>query len=164
MSWVNALMPWGLIVACMGFVQAGSPPKASPPKAYGTAEGRPAQRLYVSDVKLDSDGSLRGVVINLQGVPVANTLVVIHKADREVVRTATDAFGCFSADDLLEGTYRLSAGGLVRRIRTWVASAAPPRAGQLALFVLGNQAVRGHGMKREAMASDSVIRTGMRPQ
>lgn len=157
MCWAHVLMQWGLIVACMGFVQSGFSPEA-----YSPVEGRSAQRLYVSDVKLDPDGSLRGVVINLQGIPVANTLVVIRKADREIVRTATDAFGCFSADDLLEGTYRLTAGGLVRRIRTWVASAAPPKAGQLALFVLGNQAVRGHGVKHESMASDSVIRTGMR--
>ena len=159
MNWVQTFLSWGLVVACVGFVQADSSPKTS-----RTAECRVAKRPEVSNVKLDTDGSLRGVVINLQGIPVANTLVLIRRADGKgkILRTATDAFGFFSVKGLLEGTYRLKAGRLVRRIRTWVGPVAPPRAGQLALLVLGDGAVYGHGVVRESVAAGSVVRTAVR--
>ena len=159
MNWVQTFLSWGLIVACVGFVQADSSPGTS-----RTAERRGAKRPAVGNVILDADGSLRGVVISLQGIPLSDTLVLIQRADGKgkVLRTATDAFGCFSVKGLSEGTYRLKAGRIVRRIRTWVGPVAPPRAGQLALLVLGHGAVYGHGVVRESLTADSAVRTAAR--
>jgi len=167
-SWMQALILCGLMLVSMEFVRAGSLSETTRPEKTQQEASRPrnvqpADMTDISDVELDATGLLRGVVINLQGVPVANSLVAIRKADGEVVRTTTDAFGCFSVDGLLAGTYRLTTGRLVRRIRTWVAAAAPPRAGQLALIVLGDNVVRGHGIEAESGPNNTVLRTGMRP-
>ena len=171
LSWVQSLIPCGLMLLGLEFVQAGSLSDTTRPKETSQETSRPKNvkptdmtevGTEIGDVKLDATGLLRGVVINLRGVPVANAIVAIRKADGKVVRTATDAFGCFAVDGLLEGTYQLTSGHLVRRIRTWVAAAAPPRAGQLALIVLGDNVVRGHGIETESGPDNTVLRTGMR--
>ncbi len=166
-SWVQALIPCGLLLVGMELVQAGSlsettRPAMTPQETSRPEHVQPADITEIGDVKLDKTGLLRGVVINLRGIPVANALVAIRKTDGEVVRIATDAFGCFAVDGLLEGTYRLTTERLVRRIRTWVAAAAPPEAGQLALIVLGDDVVRGHGIEAESGPNNTVLRTGMR--
>lgn len=170
-SWVQALIPCGLMLLGMEFVQAESLSEIMRPEETLQETSRPKNvrpadatevGFEIGDVQLDATGLLRGVVINLRGVPIANALVAIRKADGEVVRTATDAFGCFAVDGLLEGTYRLTTGRIVRRIRTWVAAAAPPSAGQLALIVLGDNVVRGHGIETESRPDNTVLRTGMR--
>lgn len=156
-SWMKALIPCGLLLLAVEFVQAESHWETTRPKTV-----QPVGMTDIGDVKLDATGLLRGVVINLQGVPVANASVAIRKADGKVVRTTTDAFGCFAVDGLPEGTYRLTTGRLVRRIRTWDVAAAPPRAGQLALLVLGNNVMRGHGIETQSRTDRPVLRTGMR--
>ena len=48
-------------------------------------------------------------------------------------------------------------------VRTWGGKAAPARAGQLALLVLGDNVVRGHGIGTPLRPDRPVLRSGMRP-
>ncbi|HYW78651.1 MAG TPA: carboxypeptidase-like regulatory domain-containing protein, partial [Thermoguttaceae bacterium] len=108
MNWMQTLVACGLVLVSMEFVQAESPWETTRPETMRPANVRVTGTTEIdidtdiSHVKLDATGLLRGIVINLQGVPIANTTVAIRKADGQVVRAATDAFGCFAVDGLPE--------------------------------------------------------------
>ncbi len=156
-------------LACLGIIlptsalQAAIPSEGDwhNPPPNGQAVGEPSRITSVSDVELDPAGSLRGVAVNVQGVPVARAEVVVRQADRQVTRTETDARGCFLADNLRGGIYEVAIGRYTRQFRTWAARTAPPNTKPFALIVVGDDVVRGQRTPGELLASDAVILTGM---
>ena len=156
---MNWLRPFTLVcvgLACLGLIL----PSAVLEGAYwtkGTSPGVPVAK----DVELDPEGSFRGVVVNVQGVPMAGTSVVVRNSHREVARTLSDGLGCFSVEGLGGGTYQVTTGRYTKQFRTWVACTAPPRTRRIALIVVGDDVVRGQRPLGEFLRSDAVIITGL---
>jgi len=152
-SRVNRLIAAGLLLLAIGLAPAES-----------LGETTRANPVQVGDVKLDEAGVLRGVVINVQGIPVAGVPIAIRKADGTIARTATDPFGCFALEGLSEGIHRLTSGHLARRIRAWAGATAPAGTGQLALLVVGGDLAHAHVARSESRPNRSVLRTAVRPR
>jgi hypothetical protein len=114
----------------------------------------------VSDVALAEDGSLAGLVLDADSIPVAGAAVAVLQEDQEVGRTTSGAAGRFRVRGLRGGTYRVAVGPHVRVVRAWAAGTAPPSAGDLALVVVGS-VVRGQMPLEHFFASDCVVITAM---
>jgi len=115
----------------------------------------------VSDVQLDAAGTLHGLVLNLEGLPVADLPVLIRQGDHPVAQTQTDLLGRFAAGRLRGGTYQVLVGGRSKLLRAWTEGTAPPAAKPLALVVVGSSVVRGQLPAQCFFASDKVIIAGM---
>ncbi len=139
-------------LAWMWLILSGSVVQAVQPDG-GAAPGTP----LVSDLELDAEGSLRGVVVNVQGVPVAGIPIVVRKVDQEVARTTTDALGCFSVPSLDGGVHQVATGRYARMFRTWIASTAPPETARFALLVVGGDVVRSQVPLGECFSSHAVV-------
>ena len=111
----------------------------------------------ISNVELDVDGSLRGIAINVQGVPVGRTEVLVQAPRQAAARTSTDALGCFAVKGLNGGMYQVTAGRQVVLIRAWAAGTAPPKTRRSALIVVGDDVVRGQQPLGEFLTSDAVL-------
>lgn len=124
-------------VACLGMV--------APPAAYAAA---PAGESHTSiggvDVALRPGGVLVGQVVDQQGGAKANQVVSIQYANREVVRTTTDANGVFAAQGLRGGQYQILTDDGISTCRLWAANTAPPSARPAALVVADGTVVRGN--------------------
>ena len=149
-------------LACAGLVMSGPLAAAEPPES-NSARPTPASKKATpfQDVALDRKGDLRGVVVDVQGAPVAHATVVIHSSDRELARTQTDGLGRFTFGPLEGGVYWLQAGRQQRWLRAWVDQTAPPVAKPLALVVLGDTLVRGQLPFEQFCASDGFVVCGL---
>jgi len=156
-----------LKVLCVGLSGIGlilptsSLEAATLPAAAKTPRRAPQPVTLASDVELDADGSMYGLVVDVEGVPAAGRPVVLHQLHRELANTRTDALGRFRISHLHGGTYRLSVDGHGRMIRAWSANTAPPAAKNVALLVLGGEVIRGQMTLEEFCASDAVIIVGL---
>ena len=115
----------------------------------------------ISDVKLDSAGYLHGMVVDLQGMPVANAMVVISQGKLDLAKLNTDRLGRFSAGPLGKGTYLMKSGGQSRAVRAWTPRMAPPSARQLALLITGSEVILGQMPLEDFFASDAFVITGL---
>jgi hypothetical protein len=125
--------------------------------------GQPAVRntpAPVDDVALDGEGRLHGLVMDVEGVPVAHASVGVFQADREVGRATSDASGRFSVGGLRGGIYRVTVGPHGRLVRAWAAHTAPPAAGDMAVVVV-DRVVRGQMPLEHFFASDCFVITAM---
>ena len=156
---MNWLRPFTLVcvsLACLGMILPASVLEAAP--LAGRASPR---RPVLSDVELDAKGTLRAIVINAQGIPVAGTPIVVYQGSREVGRTSTDAMGWFSIRGLRGGTCQVTVGRHAVRLRTWAARTAPPKTKRAALIVVGDGVVRGQRPLGEFLCSDCVLVTAL---
>jgi hypothetical protein len=115
----------------------------------------------VSDVKLDGAGYLHGMVVDLQGQPLANATVIVSQGKRDLAKIRTDGQGRFSAGPMARGSYLLKSRGQSRAVRAWMPQMAPPSAGQLAVLITGPDIVRGQMPLEDFFASDAFIITGL---
>ena len=162
MDFTRPLLRLCVVLACLGIpLQSTTAHGARPDVGQSNHDSDSRFVGIVGDVELDANGSLHGVVINLQGVPVAHAEVVVRYADREAARTSTDALGCFLIEGLRGGTYLVTVGNSTRLYRTWVARTAPPKTSRLALVIVGGDLVRGQAPFGSFFASDAFIVTGM---
>lgn len=122
--------------------------------------GPPAAAPPVADVALSCDGTLEGLVMDVDGVPVPDAPVALFRGDKELGRTASDSLGRFRLGGLAGGTYRVAVGPHARLVRAWTADTAPPAAGEMALVVVG-RVVRGQMPLECFFASDAFVITGM---
>ncbi len=143
-------------LACLGMVLPGWSLQAAQP---GQAPAR--RRPTIADVELGAEGVLRGIVVNLQGVPIAQTTVVVSDAKQEVARTKTDMMGRFSVGKLPGGTLRVASGRYSTPIRAWAARTGPPKCKQIALVVVGNDVVRGQRHWKDAFFNDELLVAGV---
>ncbi len=145
-------------LSCVGIVLPAPPLEAATPRAAAPTPAPPlkAKRL-AGDVELDVAGCLHGRVLSARGLPVADAPVVLRRLGQEVARTRTDAAGRFRIGPLRGGTYELSSAGHGRLVRAWAATTAPPGGNNVALIVIGGDAVRGQMPLEDFFASDAVI-------
>lgn len=149
-------------LAYAGLVLPCHPVEAAPPRAGVIAPASAEQReVDARDVELDRHGSLRGVVVDVQGAPVAHAVVVIQSGQRERGRTETDGLGRFVMGPLHGGTYQVRVGHEGRLVRVWAAETAPPAAKPMVLVVLGGEVVRGQLPLEEFCSSDAFVITGL---
>jgi len=149
-------------LSCIGLILPTSALEAAPATAVATRRPvGPQPDELGSDVELDLVGSMHGLVVNVEGAPIANETVTLFQTGRELARTHTDAQGRFRIGQLRGGTYALSLGGHGRLIRAWTADTAPPAARNVALIVVGDEVIRGQMPLEEFFASDAVIIVGM---
>jgi hypothetical protein len=104
------------------------------------------QSASIRDVSLTQAGSLRGQVVDSQGVALASTTVKVQSAGREIASTTTNEQGEFTFNDLRGGNYTINAGDSTGVYRVWTANAAPPAAKQGLLLVSRRQTARGQGI------------------
>jgi hypothetical protein len=156
MTWSRLLTHVCVCLACIGLLLPG-PVFAEVLPGPASAFTIPA----VTDVQLDPQGSLRGMVLNPQGIPLAKIPLVLRRGPEEVARTSTDPLGRFSVAGLRGGTYQLVAGGYAKLFRVWTARSAPPQAKQAALLVVGDDVLRGQQPLGEFLCSDCVLCTAL---
>jgi len=154
-----------VILGCIGLIlpipilEAAQPAADIPGRHPDCAKTQNTQ--WAVDVELDAGGLLHGLVVDIQGVPVAQATVVVSQFDRELTRTTTDALGQFWVNGLRGGTYQIVAGSRARLIRAWTARTAPPGARQIALVIVGGNVVRGQMPFEEFFASNAVVVVGL---
>ncbi|HTU26047.1 MAG TPA: carboxypeptidase-like regulatory domain-containing protein, partial [Pirellulales bacterium] len=132
-------------LASLGFVLpsgvfAAEAPTPSAPAA--TAAATDAAPLIL-DVSLGDGGMLRGQVVNGEGTPLAQTLVVIRSGANDSASTLTDRQGYFVVQGLHGGLYEVSSAGGSGMFRVWTAAASPPSANRSVLIVAGGDVNRG---------------------
>ncbi len=154
-SWAVVWALWGLLLPAPA-AQAVEQPRSWSDLAKHESDAAP-----VSDVALDRQGHLSGVVVNLHGIPAAGVEVVVSQKGDEILRAKTDALGRFSTGKLPGGVYLIASGGQGRLVRAWTTQAAPPAAKPLALLVVGDRLVRGQMPLEDFFASDAFVITAM---
>jgi len=154
----------GLLAVRMPVVVAVCLGMAMPVPAVQAGEVRKAAdspSIEISDLVLDLQGGLHGVVVDVHGAPQSAAKVVLLKDKRELGRTRTDKLGRFRFSGVRGGVYSLQSGGQVRFVRVWTTKAAPPGAKATALMVAGNGVIRGQMPLEHFFASDAVVIAGM---
>lgn len=145
-----------VIALCLGMVLPVSVARGGD---VSKASGRPS--VEVSDLVLDAQGGLQGVVVDVHGAPQPAAKVVLMQQKREVGRVQADRFGRFRVSGLRGGVYMLQSGGQVRFVRAWTAKTAPPKAKPAALIVTGDGVIRGQMPLEQFFASDAVVIAGL---
>jgi len=153
-----------VVLASLGMLLPGPVFGAGPFGSVGRgaasqAPEGPAAPVRIADVTLDARGSLLGVVVNVEGVPVSEAAVTLRRCDVEVGRTVTDGLGRFAIEGLRGGTHQLATGRYATLVRTWSPGTAPPHAKSLALLVVGDDVVRGQVPMGQFLASDAFVFT-----
>jgi len=162
MIWWRSLRSACLGLACLGLVLPGGlAPGAQPSAGTPRTADKACETPPIGDVELESNGTLRGMVVNLQGVPLGKASIVVRQADRELGRTSTDGQGRFSLDGLRGGTYHVAAGRWAKMFRVWGPNTAPPRAKQVALLVVGEDVVRAQMTLEEFWTCEPIVITAM---
>ena len=133
-SLVFALTGWGLLAAQV-------PVMAAPPAEAPSAKSAPAAEI--TDIALASGGTLRGQVVDGQGVPQAKSAVTVSQKGQKVSAVRTDADGRFAVAGLKGGVYTVATTQGAGAVRLWTADAAPPAAHQQLLVVNGSPVARG---------------------
>jgi hypothetical protein len=142
-----------VVLASLGMLLPGPVFGAGP---FAPAAGGPAP-VRIADVTLDARGSLLGVVVNVEGVPVSGAAVTLSRGDVEVGRTVTDGLGRFAIEELRGGTHQLATGRYATLVRIWSPGTAPPHARSLALLVVGGDVVRGQVPMGQFLTSDAFV-------
>ncbi|MFH1919240.1 MAG: carboxypeptidase-like regulatory domain-containing protein [Planctomycetota bacterium] len=129
-----------IALACLGML---IPASALEPAATAAVDSK--QAPGVADVRLHDGGTLRGQLVNAQGRPLAQSLLSIRQADREIATAVSDQSGHFQVTGLRGGMYQIVAGEATGAYRLWAPRTAPPSAQPGVLVVVGGQQVLGQG-------------------
>ena len=149
-------------LSSLGLILPASILNAAPPVPVApTTRAVEPPAKSISDVKLDAAGYLHGMVVDLQGTPVAKATVIVSRGKRDLAEARTDSLGRFSVGPLGRGTYLMKSGGQSRAVRAWTPIMAPPSAGQLALLITGSEVIRGQMPLEDFFASDAFVITGL---
>lgn len=135
----------GLVaLAVTGMITPSKTLEASQPEVSRQAQAARAASL-IRDVKLTEKGLFRGQVTDAKQQPVANAVVSVRQARREIVRTRTDARGVFEVTSLKPGVYYVVAGTSHGVYRIWSHRTAPPKAMSSARMLSDLSIVRAQG-------------------
>lgn len=144
MKFVGVLKAGAIALACLGILV----PASALEPATAAIDSR--QTPPVVDVMLDDGGALQGQVVDVQGKPLAQSVLSIRQADREVATAVSDPSGRFRVAGLRGGMYQIVAGEATHVYRLWAPRTAPPSAQPGAFVVVGGQQVLGqshHGQR-----------------
>ena len=148
----NRLLPWCVIVA----VGSGLTVSASP-----RAMADQPTAANIRDVALGQGGTLEGVVIDAQGVPISGTVVECHRGSRVVGHSKTDTLGHFQLRGLPGGVYHISAAGGGSVFRLWRAGTSPPSAKTGVLIVCVGSYLRGQYTPGALFSSNGLLVSGL---
>ena len=132
------------------------------PQSTRAADPLPA-RSAVRDISLDTQGSLRGTLVNTEGKPQGERDVVLLRGNEVLGTAKTQADGTFAIKQVRSGTYELASAKAVNLVRVWQARSAPPSAQPTAMIVEG-PVVRGQEwspLRRALILSGVVITSGV---
>ena len=147
----NQLLHWSAIVAVCGGLLVETLTCAAADEPTTT----------IRDVGLGEGGTLEGVVIDAQGVPLAGTDVACRRSDQVVARGKTDALGRFQLRGLSGGTYHVSAGGGSGVFRLWRAGTSPPSAQRGVLIICPSDYLRGQYTPESLFSSNGLLVSGL---
>lgn len=157
---LRALEGIGIVTACLGMAlplcAAETPQTAAP-----STELVSGPMAAIPDVELDETGSLHGLVVNADGVPISLAAVSITPRDGQPLLTHTDALGQFRAAGLRGGLYQVAVGQHTRAVRAWACRTAPPHARGTMLLVVVGDVARGQMPARCLVRSDTVMIGGL---
>lgn len=148
---------WAAWPACLGLLLPTAPARAQAPLPSVARPEVPQYVPVVADVALRQSGSLLGVVVDAQGLPMPGTEVSVLQSGKVITRTRTDSLGQFSTVPLRGGVYQIAAGQGATTLRAWEAKAAPPAARPVALVVGSPEVVRGQRPFRSLIFSDAFV-------
>jgi hypothetical protein len=126
-------------LACLGIVLPDVLAVAGQPRST-----RPLSHQFQgADVQLVEGGTLRGKVVDDQGMSLPDIPVVLTQLDREIARTTSDREGRFEVTGLTGGVYQIRAANGTRFCRLWAPRTAPPAATDGVLVVSNSEVIRG---------------------
>lgn len=116
-------------------------------------------RAKVHDVRLDTDQTFHGLVLNGQGKPVAEQVVILTREDANAQKwqVQTDKQGSFVVRGLSAGTYQLQTRQGISICRLWTSEAAPPKSASTLLVVDDPLVERGQRPISELFRVDPVL-------
>lgn len=139
------------VTACVGVIAPRTIHAQEPmPPAVG-------QRSTVLDVALQAGGTLRGQVVNRQGIPIESVTVSIRVAGKEIAQAKADGQGRFGIRRLRGGLHTVACNGTSWPLRVWAEGTAPPSANPSVMLVYG-QAARGQAVPHPARGGSHVSR------
>ncbi len=114
----------------------------SQPETEKAAEASPVKKI--TDVELDRQGRLIGVLVDRNGNPESLKKVQIHQGNKVVSEIKTDREGRFQVSKLRGGIYQIVSEKQAAVVRVWSNGTAPPKSKNAVLLVTGEVA-RGQG-------------------
>lgn len=116
-----------------------------PSAAIVKSTAEPTQNSQVSDVQLDKEQTLVGVVVNRTGVPVPRLPVQLWQQSKLLQTIESNQQGVFHFRSLRGGPYQIAVGDNVQVLRCWAAGSAPPQARDTLRLTVSEDTVRGQG-------------------
>ena len=95
------------------------------------------------DTSAQSDGMIRGRLVDPRGNGVSQSMLRLHQGNQVFAKAETDASGRFVIPSPPPGGYQLTDGRWVQSLRIWAPGTAPPAAGQEILIVAPGPVIAG---------------------
>ena len=108
--------------------------QAAPPQAQRTVDSR--------DLRLDTEGRLRGQLVDRQGNPLSHAWVTLQSHGELLSHVQTNEHGEFQFVGLRGGVYQVGGPDVAAVYRAWTTNTAPPASKDAVLLVTGD-ALRG---------------------
>jgi len=147
-----------ITLAMFGIILPVQALKAGQP--LGPAGDRAASasaRKRIQDVELGVGGTLRGRVVDRQGRPQPNAVVVVRQSTQDLATTTADETGRFVVGGLRGGLHHVLTDGDALVCRSWATHTAPPAATEQVLLVRGDRVERGQMPLGSLLVSDPVL-------
>jgi hypothetical protein len=133
-----------LLLACLGMVTPKTCVGATPPAI--NSESR------ITDVGLQEGGTLRGQVLNVQGLPQYGVAVTVSYQNSAVAQTSTNAQGEVVVTGLRGGVHFVTTTQGTAACRFWASDTSPPNVKTHLLVVSEQTVLRGQPGPRHAIA------------
>ncbi len=146
-----------VVASCIGIVLPTSTAGAADPSPRAKDVFSALSRPMITDVALGENGTVRGQVVDRQGVPVRGSSVAMVRDGQTVADVASDHQGHFFITGLRGGVYDVSSAQGGGTFRLWAPGTAPPAARQVITVVEGADVVRGQAPRGDHFSSDRFI-------
>ena len=143
---INLLMPLHLL-------HASGPPTVQ----IASKTTRNITQSITRDVTLGRTSEIRGQLVDKNGKPVADSIVVAVHADKSSIQTVSDANGRFRFPGAKPGVYQIASERSYQLCRCWADNTAPPAASKQLLMVEGDQTFRGQRPFGELLSGPVLI-------
>ena len=146
-----------VVASCIGIVFPTSTAGAANPSPREKDTFSALPRPLITDVALGENGTVRGQVVDHQGVPVRGSSVAMVRDGQELAHVASDHQGHFFVTGLQGGVYHVTSAQGGGTFRLWAPGTAPPAARQVITVVGGADIVRGQAPRGDHFSSDRFI-------
>jgi hypothetical protein len=144
MKFLHRLRFIALLLACLSMLIPKTCLGATPPATN--------LKSPITDISLQEGRTLRGQVLDSDGIPQADIPVTVSYQSNSVAETSTNRQGEFTVTGLRGGVHLVTTSQGVAACRFWAPETSPPNA-KTHLLVIGEQmVVRGQPRARHAIA------------